>query len=96
LVVALGLPGLAAAQSAVGVPFPDTPVTLDLHDESVRGVLEELARLAGVNVLFGDGVDGVVSGTFTDAPMDEVVESLLESAQLGWCVEGGVLAVEAR
>ena len=87
---------MADGQSVGAVPFPDTPVTLDLHEESVRTVLEELARAAGVNVLFGEGADGLVSGTFTDVPMDQVVVSLLESAQLGWCVEGDVLAVEGR
>lgn len=93
MVVALWLPGVSAAQTQGSIPFPDTLVTLDLHEDSARLVIEELARLAGVNVLFGEGADSSVSGTFTEVPMDQVVESILKSAQLEWCQQGQVLTI---
>ncbi len=93
VLLSLGQSPAVCAQEATPFAQSTLRVTLDIRDEPIREVLEELARLAGLNLVLSANVGGNVTASFDSVPIDEAFRSLLAAGDLGWCVEGGVLSV---
>ncbi|RVU42914.1 type IV pilus secretin PilQ [Lujinxingia sediminis] len=68
-------------------------ITIDLRNADVQNVLRLVATEGGVNIIAGDGVEGVVTMRLRNVPLDQVFLNILQALQLGFEVRGNVIRV---
>ena len=57
--------------------LPTDPITFDYSDADVREVLDMLGAKAGINMIYGDDVNGTVTISLAKVPFDEAFKTLL-------------------
>jgi type IV pilus assembly protein PilQ len=74
----------------------DHPVSLNVQQVDIRGLLAVLAEAAGLNVVIHDAVKGVVSVRFKDVPWSQVMDALLQMKGLQVQREGRLWWISTR
>lgn len=93
LIASLGPPTTLAAQSESPFHESSLRVTLDFRDQPLREVLEELSRIAGVNMVLSATVSGRVTAKFDGVPIGDAFESLLAAGGVAWSATGDLVTV---
>ena len=96
-VAAEPLPDAVCADDVCGATAPPAytgaPLTLRLQGVPVRGVLQQIADFAGLNLVAGDDVAGDMTLRLADVPWDEALDIVLATNGLGKRRTGNVLLV---
>ena len=87
VVVLIWLPSISLGESPAGVNRVSGSLSAVLHrrgditlrETSLPDALMALSETWGVNIAAGDAVVGQVTGVFNDAPLHEILESILQS-----------------
>jgi type IV pilus assembly protein PilQ len=74
-------------------PLPDRKISMKMKDVDVSVLLRALARIADQNIMLNQKVAGKVNINITEAPWDQVFESLLLTHGLTYTWEGDILRV---
>jgi len=74
-------------------PLPDRKITMKMKDVDVAVLLRALARVADQNIMLNQKVTGKVNINITQAPWDQVFESLLLTHGLTYTWEGDIIRV---
>ncbi|RMF41132.1 MAG: hypothetical protein D6753_10285 [Planctomycetota bacterium] len=82
-------PGESAASDA----RLDRRITIDLRDVSMLEALFSIRDLAGINLVVGNEVQGAVNAAFTDAPISQVLDTLLIPRGYGYRIVNGSVVV---
>lgn len=73
----------------LGAPLPqDHPVTINVKDVELSGLLEGLAIQHRINLVAGDEVEGRVTINLFDVPLDAALDQILATQRLGYIREG--------
>jgi type IV pilus assembly protein PilQ len=88
----LAMLALALARPAAGAPVA-RPISLDLQDADVHGVLRLLAEVGGVDVAVGEEVKGKVTLRLNRVAWDQALEAVLRMQGLQARREGRVLRI---
>lgn len=67
--------------------------SLDLRDTTLLEALFAIRDVSGLNIVAGDEVSGSVNASFANAPVHEILDSLLIARGYGYRVVGGSLAI---
>jgi len=73
---ALIMPLLAVALAQPPVQ-PAQPISLDLQNAEIHGVLRLFSTFAGINIVAGDDVKGTVTVRLVDVPWDQALAAVL-------------------
>ena len=57
--------------------LPRDPITIDYNEADVREVLDMMAAKAGINMIYGDDVNGTITISLSKVPFDEAFKTLL-------------------
>lgn len=68
--------------------FGRQPVTLDFYDIEIRDLFKILGEKAGVNIVYGNEVEGTVSIQLRDVPFKDAVDTVLSLKNLRTVVMG--------
>ncbi len=71
----------------------EKPVSLQVQDADIRGVLQGLAEAQAFNLLMSEAVKGRVSLRLADVPGRQAVEWVAQSQGLAWRWQGGTIWV---
>jgi type IV pilus assembly protein PilQ len=100
IVLALALSGKAspAAQALPRAPRtnakqPEALVSLDVREKDVRVILDALAELGGVQIVYDPGVACLVTLNVTSLPIQKVLDATLRACSLASTRENDVLRV---
>jgi type IV pilus assembly protein PilQ len=74
-------------------PLPDRKISMKMKDVDVAVLLRALARVADQNIMLNQKVAGKVNINITEAPWDQVFESLLLTHGLTYAWEGDIIRV---
>ncbi|MFZ5799932.1 MAG: hypothetical protein ACOY3D_00940 [Candidatus Omnitrophota bacterium] len=61
--------------------------------EDINVAMRTLAQLLGINVIFTDEATGKLNASFSDAPAQEVLASILKSCGLTYFIDGNVVRI---
>ncbi|MFT5991706.1 MAG: type IV pilus assembly protein PilQ [Bradymonadia bacterium] len=68
-------------------------ITIDLRNADLANVLRLIADEGNVNIVAGEGVEGMVTLRLRSVPLDEALVMILRSQGLGWEQEGSIIRV---
>jgi type IV pilus assembly protein PilQ len=68
-------------------------IDIELQDAPIKDVLLLFSDIGRVNIIAGQGVDGVVTMRLTHVPWDQALDIILKSLGLGMVQEGNVVRV---
>ncbi len=83
----------AASETGSTDPRLDRRITIDLRDVSMLEALFSIRDLAGINLVVGNEVQGAVNAAFTDAPLSQVLDTLLIPRGYGYRIVNGSVVV---
>jgi type IV pilus assembly protein PilQ len=89
----LSLPGGAWGQETCAERFPVERTSMELRGADIQTTLRLLAQRYRVNLLLTDEVTGTVTLSFFDVPVRDVLNTIIEAANLRCIVRDGVLQV---
>ncbi|MCB9742193.1 MAG: hypothetical protein H6741_18505 [Alphaproteobacteria bacterium] len=69
----------AAAQVRLP-PLPSTPVSLDVVEADLSGLMRLMAQVGDLNIILADGVSGQVTVQVEDRPWDETLVMILAAS----------------
>lgn len=79
-----------------GVParaLPTLPVSMEMHDVSLPVLIRTLARVADIDIVINESVQGQTKMTITNVPWDQVFTGILDSFGLTYEWSGDILRV---
>ncbi|MGX9764195.1 type IV pilus secretin PilQ family protein [Pseudomonas shahriarae] len=85
-------PGSSPLNTARG-PFTGNRLSLNFQDIEVRAVLQQIADVAGLNLVAGDDVQGSITLRLKDVPWDQALDLVLQAKGLDRRVTANVLLV---
>ena len=85
-------PGASPQGSGRG-PFSGVKLSLNFQDIEVRAVLQQIADVAGLNLVAGDDVHGSITLRLKDVPWDQALDLVLQAKGLDKRVTANVLLV---
>lgn len=74
-------------------PLPTRKITMKMNEIDVPVLLRALARIAGQNIMLNDKVAGKININITEAPWDQVFNSILRTQGLTYAWEGDIIRV---
>jgi type II secretory pathway component GspD/PulD (secretin) len=78
---------------AMGIDPLTQPVTIDFREMELSNVVALLAQKAGINVIAGTEVSGVISANLREVPLIRALEMLLRLNGLGIVEEAGIFRI---
>ena len=78
---------------AVVSAFSGEPLNLNFQNIEVRAVLQQIADVAGLNLVAGDDVQGTITLRLKGVPWDQALDLVLQAKGLGKRIKAGVLLV---
>jgi len=84
---------LPPPDSASSVSYTGAKLTLNFQDIDLRAVLQQIADVAGLNLVTSDEVQGSITLRLKDVPWDQALDLVLQTKGLDKRVKAGVLLV---
>ncbi|HJH18718.1 MAG TPA: type IV pilus secretin PilQ, partial [Pseudomonas lactis] len=84
---------LPPPDSASSVSYTGAKLTLNFQDIALRAVLQQIADIAGLNLVTSDEVQGSITLRLKDVPWDQALDLVLQTKGLDKRVKAGVLLV---
>ena len=88
-----GADPLPPPDSASSVSYTGAKLTLNFQDIDLRAVLQQIADVAGLNLVTSDEVQGSITLRLKDVPWDQALDLVLQTKGLDKRVKAGVLLV---
>lgn len=79
--------------SALSTHYSGDKLTLNFQDIALRAVLQQIADVAGLNLVASDDVQGSITLRLKEVPWDQALELVLQAKGLDKRVKAGVLLV---
>ena len=89
----LDLIQLPPPDGASSVSYTGAKLTLNFQDIDLRAVLQQIADVAGLNLVTSDEVQGSITLRLKDVPWDQALDLVLQTKGLDKRVKAGVLLV---
>ena len=89
----LDLIHLPPPDSASPASYAGDRLTLNFQDIDLRAVLQQIADVAGLNLVTSDEVQGSITLRLKDVPWDQALDLVMQTKGLDKRVKGGVLLV---
>ncbi|MCF5022229.1 type IV pilus secretin PilQ, partial [Pseudomonas lactis] len=89
----LDLIQLPPPDSASSVSYTGAKLTLNFQEIDLRAVLQQIADVAGLNLVTSDEVQGSITLRLKDVPWDQALDLVLQTKGLDKRVKAGVLLV---
>lgn len=87
---------LALASPLFGWALQDQLVTINVRDEELSSLLEALSIQHRINLVAGDQVDGQVTINLFDVELDQALEQILATQDLGYIKQGDFYRIVSR
>lgn len=84
---------LAVGKSGRRSKWRGERIDIELQDAPIKDVLLLFSDIGRVNIIAGQGVDGIVTMRLTSVPWDQALDIILKSLGLGMVQEGNVIRV---
>ncbi len=73
--------------------FYGKPISVEVKDADIRDVFRLISEESGLNIIIGDEVAGKISLKLRKIPWDQALAVILQSKQLGYSKQGGILRI---
>jgi type IV pilus assembly protein PilQ len=76
--------------------YSGAPISLNLQNVEIRGLLQVLAEHSGFNIVVSDSIGGTLSLRMRDVPWDQVLDTILQARGLAARRDGAVIWVASK
>ena len=73
--------------------LPTQQISLKMHDMELAVLLRAMAKIAGLNIMINEKVQGIANINITEAPWDQVFLGLLRTHGLTYAWEGSIIRI---